>query len=110
MPGHPSDEEHLARKLPIEAEDRRDQMKKIIGILIAIAVVVVIGFALSELRENGVFSSLAAPSERPAPVQTAGHAETYTFDNDKTGEMPAGFHGARKRGQMGGNGGLDGPF
>lgn len=70
-------------------------MKKIIWVLIAIAVVVVIGFALSDPRENGVFSSLAAPSERPAPVQTAGHAETYTFDNDKTGEMPAGFHGAR---------------
>jgi hypothetical protein len=70
-------------------------MKKTIGGLIAIVAVIVLGVALMELRERGFVSSYAAPSEKPAPLQTAGQTQTYNFDTDKSGEIPAGFHGAR---------------
>ena len=71
-------------------------MKKIIWVLVGAGAVIVLVVALMELQENGVFSSLyAAPREKPAPLQTAGQTQTYNFDGDKTGEIPAGFHGAR---------------
>jgi len=57
---------------------------------------VALGVVIMESQENGHFSSsTAAPPEKPAPLQAAGQAQTYDFDSDKTGEMPAGFHGAR---------------
>ncbi len=70
-------------------------MKKSIWVLTAIAAVLVLGVALMEFRERGFLSSYAAPPEKPAPLQTAGQTQTYNFDSDKTGDIPAGFHGAR---------------
>src|SRR5262249_43173501 len=71
-------------------------MKKTIWVLIAIAAVVVLGIALNEFRERGLYSSsYAAPAEQPAPLQAAGQTQAYDFDSDKTGEIPVGFHGAR---------------
>ena len=71
-------------------------MKKVIWALIAVAVVIVLVVVFQELQENGLFSSsLAAPPEKPAPLQTAGQTQTYNFDSDKAGEIPAGFHGAK---------------
>src|SRR6266568_4413100 len=70
-------------------------MKKSILVLTAIAAVLVLGVALMEFRERGFLSSYAAPPEKPAPLQTAGQPQTYNFDSDKTGDIPAGFHGAR---------------
>jgi hypothetical protein len=71
-------------------------MKKIMWVLVGVGVVIVLGIALMEFQEGGVFaSSYAAPPERPARLQAAGQTQTYNFDSDKTGEIPAGFHGAR---------------
>ena len=71
-------------------------MKKVVGILVMVGAAIVLVLALMEFRERGLFSSpYAAPSEKPAPLQATGQTQTYNFDNDKTGEIPAGFHGAR---------------
>ncbi len=70
-------------------------MKKSIWVVIAIAAAILSGAGLMEFRERGLFSSYAAPPDIPAPLQTAGQTQTYNFDSDKTGEIPAGFHGSR---------------
>jgi 3-keto-disaccharide hydrolase len=70
-------------------------MKKSIWVLAAIAMVLVLGVELMEFRQRGFFPSYAASLEKPGPLQTAGETQTYSFDSDKTGEIPAGFHGAR---------------
>src|SRR5262249_2862408 len=71
-------------------------MKKIMWALIAAGIVIVLVVVFRELQEKGLFSSTyAAPPEKPAPLQVAGQAQTFNFDSDKTGEIPAGFHGAR---------------
>ena len=64
----------------------------VLGVVLFVALAVVI----MESREDVHFSSSAAtPPEKPAPLQAAGRTQTYNFDTDKTGETPAGFHGAR---------------
>ncbi len=70
-------------------------MRKSIWVRTAIAAILVLGVALMEFRQRGFFSSYAAPPEKPAPLQSASQTLTYNFDSDKTGEIPAGFHGAR---------------
>lgn len=70
-------------------------MKKLVWILIGTAIVIAAGLSISEIHENGWFSLYAAPPEKPAPLQEAGKEQVYTFDSDKVGQIPAGFHGAR---------------
>jgi len=71
-------------------------MKKIIWALIVVGVAIVLVVALRELQEGGFFgASAAAPAETPAPLQAARQTQTFNFDSDKVGEMPAGFHGGR---------------
>ena len=70
-------------------------MKKAIWIVIAIGVVLVLAVMAREFTEDRSFSSYAAPPEKPAPLQTAGQTQTFNFDSDKTGDLPASFHGAR---------------
>jgi hypothetical protein len=71
-------------------------MKKIIWVLVAAGCVIVLVIAVMEFEASGLYSSsYAAAQEKSAPLQTASQTQTYNFDSDKTGEIPAGFHGAR---------------
>ena len=71
-------------------------MKKIMWVLVGVGAVFGLVVALMEFQERGLFSSsYAAPPEKPVALQTAGQMQIYNFDSDKTGEIPAGFHGAR---------------
>jgi len=70
-------------------------MKMGLGILLIVAAVCGLVWAILELREGGYLSSYAAQPESPAPPQTAGASFTYSFDNETVGAMPAKFHSAR---------------
>jgi hypothetical protein len=70
-------------------------LKKIVWILITVAVIFGLTWGFLELREGGYMSSYATQPESPAPPQAAGVSFTYNFDNDTAGAMPAKFHSAR---------------
>ena len=69
-------------------------MKRILGILAAVAALSIVIWAILESRE-GRFSSYASQPERPAAQQPAGSSFTYNFDADAVGALPAKFHNAR---------------
>src|SRR5258708_13768016 len=69
-------------------------MERILGILVAVAALSVVIWAVLESREGG-YSSHASQPETPAPQQSAGVSFTYNFDSDAGGTVPAKFHGAR---------------
>ncbi len=69
-------------------------MKRIVGILVVVAALSVVIWAILEFRE-GRYSSYASQPETPAPQQSAGASLTYNFDTDAVGGMPAKFHSAR---------------
>ncbi len=70
-------------------------MKKIFGILGAVAAVSGLAWVFLESREGRYSSSYAAQAEIPAPLQSAGMSFTYNFDSDTVGATPAKFHSAR---------------
>jgi hypothetical protein len=70
-------------------------MKKSLLAVLVVGGLLVLSVALFEPWEGAFSSSHAAPPETPAPAQAAGQSFSYNFDGDKTGEMPAKFHGAR---------------
>jgi len=70
-------------------------MKRVWGILIATVVISLAVWAFVEFREDGMFSSSAAPLEPAAPAQGAGSSFTYNFDSDAAGAAPTKFHCAR---------------
>ena len=69
-------------------------MKRILGILAAVAALSIVIWGILESRE-GRYSSYASQPETPAPPQSAGASFTYNFDSDAVGAMPAKFHSAR---------------
>ncbi len=69
-------------------------MKRILGILAAVAVVSALVWVALESREDGYFSYASQP-ETPAPPQAAGASFSYNFDSDAVGAMPTKFHSAR---------------
>jgi 3-keto-disaccharide hydrolase len=69
-------------------------MKKILGILVAVAAVAGLIWTVLEFREGGTSSS-TAPPETSAPRQIAGASFTYDFDGDPAGTMPTKFHAGR---------------
>jgi hypothetical protein len=69
-------------------------MKRILGILAAVAAVSVLIWVIVESKE-GRYSSYASQPETPAPQQSAGASFAYNFDSDAAGAMPAKFHSAR---------------
>src|SRR5260370_35307238 len=74
---------------------RRVAMKRILGILAAVAALSVLIWVILESREGRYSSSYASQPETPAPQQPAGASFTYNFDTDAVGAMPAKFHSAR---------------
>jgi len=48
-----------------------------------------------EEGEEGPATPAAVPSEKPAPLQTAGQQFTYNYDSDTAGQVPAKFHSAK---------------
>ncbi len=70
-------------------------MKRILGILAAVAALLVVVWVILESREGRYSSSYAFQPETPAPQQSAGASFTYNFDSDAVGVMPAKFHSAR---------------
>ena len=69
-------------------------MKRILGILAAVAALSVLIWVIVESRE-GRYSSYESQPETPAPQQSAGTSLTYNFDSDAVAGMPAKFHSAR---------------
>ncbi len=69
-------------------------MKRILGVLAAVAALSVVVWVILESRE-GRYSSYASQPETPAPQQSAGASFTYNFDSDAVGGMPGKFHSAR---------------
>ena len=69
-------------------------MKRILGILAAVAALSIVIWTILESRE-GRYSSDASQPETPAHQQSAGGSFTYNFDGDAVGAMPAKFHSAR---------------
>jgi hypothetical protein len=69
-------------------------MKKILGIVVAVAAVAGLIWTVLESREGGTSFS-AAPPETPAPQQIAGASFTFDFDSDTAAAMPAKFHAGR---------------
>ncbi len=69
-------------------------MKTILGILGAVAVVLILIWGILESREGG-YSSYASQPETPAPQQAAGVSFSYNFDSDVVGTLPTKFHSAR---------------
>jgi len=70
-------------------------MKRILGILAAVAALLVVIWVILESREGRYSSSYASQPESPAPPQAAGASFTYNFDSDAVGAIPAKFHSAR---------------
>jgi len=68
-------------------------MKRILGILAAVAALSIVIWVILESRE-GRYSSYASQPE-PAEQQPEGASFTYSFDADAVGNMPAKFHSAR---------------
>jgi len=69
-------------------------MKRILGILAAVAALSVLAWVILESGERR-YSSYASQPETLAPQQSAGATLTYNFDSDAVGGMPTKFHGAR---------------
>jgi len=69
-------------------------MKRILGILAAVAALSIVIWAILESRK-GRYSSYASQPEPPAEQQPEGASFTYSFDADAVGNMPAKFHSAR---------------
>ncbi len=69
-------------------------MNRILGILAAVAALLVVTRVILESREGGN-SSYASQPETPAPSQSAGASFTYNFDSDAVGSTPPKFHSAR---------------
>jgi hypothetical protein len=69
-------------------------MKRILGIVAAVAAVAALIWGVLESRE-GRPSSYAVAPETPAPRQAAGTSFIYDFDSDTVGATPAKFHAAR---------------
>jgi Domain of Unknown Function (DUF1080) len=69
-------------------------VKRILGIVVAVAALSVVIWAIVESKEER-YSSHASQPEIPAPQQSAGVSFTYNFDTDAVGAMPAKFHAAR---------------
>jgi hypothetical protein len=69
-------------------------MRKILGILAALIVMLGVTWLLSH-RKNESESASVAPPENPAPLQQAGSTFTYNFDSDSVGLLPKKFHSAR---------------
>ncbi len=70
-------------------------MKRILGILAAVAALLVVIWVILESREGSYSSSYASQPETLAPQQSAGASFTYNFDSDAVGALPAKFHSAR---------------
>ena len=70
-------------------------MKRILGILAAVAALLAVVWVILESREGRYSSSYASQPETPAHQQSAGGSFTYNFDGDAVGAMPAKFHSAR---------------
>src|SRR5260370_16894072 len=73
---------------------RRVAMKTILGILAAVAVVLILIWGILESRE-GVSSSYASHPETPAPQQPAGASFSYHFDRHLPSPLPTKFHTVR---------------
>src|SRR6266446_6165264 len=73
---------------------RRVAMKRILGILAAVAAVSILIWVILESRE-GRYSSYASQPETPAPQQAAGASFSYNFDSDAVGALPAKLYSAR---------------
>ena len=69
-------------------------MKRILGVLAAVAALSVLAWVILESGERR-YSSYASQPETLAPQQSAGATLTYNFDSDAVGGMPTKFHGAR---------------
>ena len=69
-------------------------MKRMLGILAAVAALLIVVRVMLRSRE-GRYSSYASSPEIPATQQSAGASFTYNFDSDAVGAMPAMFHSAR---------------
>jgi len=69
-------------------------MKRILGILAAVAALSIVIWTILESRE-GRYSSYASQPEPPAAQQPAGASFTYNFDSEVVGNMPTKFHNAR---------------
>jgi len=69
-------------------------MRKILGILAALIVILGATWLLLH-RKNESQSASVAPPENPAPLQQAGSTFTYNFDSDSVGLLPKKFHSAR---------------
>ena len=69
-------------------------MKRILGILAAVAALSIVIWAILESRE-GRYSSYASQPEPLAEQPPEGASFTYRFDADAVGNMPAKFHSAR---------------
>jgi Domain of Unknown Function (DUF1080) len=69
-------------------------MKKVLGILLAVATVGVLIWVVLESRERRA-SPHAVQLETPAPRQATGAIFTYDFASDTAGGTPAKFHSAR---------------
>lgn len=70
-------------------------MRRILGILAAVAVASALIWVIFESREKRYFSPYGVPAESPAPVQSSGKTFIYDFDGDKAGALSAKFHGVR---------------
>ena len=70
-------------------------MKRLVWLLIVVAMISGLTWGFLELTDGGYMSSYAAEPERPAPPQAPGASFTYNFDSDAAGGMPAKFHVAR---------------
>jgi len=69
-------------------------MRRILGILAAVAALLIVVWVNLESRE-GRYSSSASQRETPAPQQAAGASLTYNFDGEAVDAMPTKFHSAR---------------
>jgi hypothetical protein len=69
-------------------------MKRILGILAAVAALAVLSWAILE-PGNGRYSSYASQPETPAPQRSPGVSFIYNFDGDAVETLPPKFHSAR---------------
>ncbi len=65
------------------------RLKLLLGIFMTLLFVIACSQASQSSLSN---SGLELVNEPSAPLQEAGKASTYNFDNDKTGQLPAKFH------------------
>jgi hypothetical protein len=60
-----------------------NRLEKMILITFVVVVSSFLIWNILEFREEGAFSSYAAPPESPAPPQAAGSSFTYDFDSNR---------------------------